>query len=522
MQVKVSENSAYERTLEVVLDQTRVDSAYDNAFGKAARHLALPGFRRGKVPLNMAKKYISEDRLGGDVVDELVPSAYQRALAQEKLRPISEPKWELVQRQRGKELIFKVKFEVRPTLAIEDYKGVALKAEEFAVNDEHVDKAVGEALTSHATLVPVEDRGMQDGDSAYVDYIATVGGVEFEGGKAENSLLEMKKDNFIPGFVDRVVGLEPGQEREFDINFPDEYPNPELAGKEVHFKFKVRELKEKKTPDLTDETVKAFSGLETVDELKAEMRERLQANAERRARESVSMRIIQKLLTQVVDDSVPRSLFQWRTNVEIRRRLQELSRAGMSIEQYLATIKSDQQTWVNQQAVVGMMEARIQVLLESIADKEDLDVKEDELEQLFQVEAAQRGVTIEQLKKMLEQENSEEMVRYAILSAKVRDFLFENASITYVAPGVPLEDEPAPEATPEAKPKSKGKAKAEAPAEESAAAPAETEEPKPKARAKKAKTEEVPESEAAAPAAEAEPEAEKPKPKRAAKKKTEE
>ena len=106
MQVIVSENSVYERTLEVTLDQSNVDSAYERAFGKAARRLALPGFRRGKVPITMAKKYISEDGLGGDVVDDLVPRAFYDALAQEKLRPISEPKWELVQRQRGKDLIF--------------------------------------------------------------------------------------------------------------------------------------------------------------------------------------------------------------------------------------------------------------------------------------------------------------------------------------------------------------------------------------------------------------------------------
>ncbi|CAN0214353.1 unnamed protein product, partial [Phaeothamnion confervicola] len=366
--------------LEVTLEQTKVDSAYDRAFGKAARHLAVPGFRKGKVPLPMAKKYISEDRLGGDVVDDLVPNAFREALVEKNLNPISEPKWELIQRQKGKDLIFKVKFEVRPSLAVENYKSVALKAEEFGVSDEQLEHAVQELRTSHAKLVPVEGRGLVDGDSAFVDYVATVEGEEFEGGTAENTMLEMKKENFIPGFIDHVVGLESGQEKEFDIEFPAEYANPTLAGKPVHFKFKLRELKERQAPELTDEFVKSISGFDNAEALREELKERLQANAERGVRESVSMRIIRRLLDQVPEDSVPRSLFSWRTNVEIRRRLQELARAGIPIEKYLENIKTDQQTWVNQQSGVGMMEARIQLLLESIADKEDLGVKEEELD----------------------------------------------------------------------------------------------------------------------------------------------
>lgn len=503
MQVKVSEASPFERTLEVTVDQKQVDTAYERAFGKAARRLALPGFRKGKVPVNLAKKYITDEGLSSDVVEDLVPQAYREALRQEKLQPISEPKWELVQRGRGKELIFKVSFEVKPVLEIKDYKGMAVKAERFDVTDQMVDEAIDEFRASQAKLVPVEDRPVQMGDVALVDYAGTMDGEPIEGGSAKDYLMEVKTENFIPGFVDNLVGMKAGEEKEFDITFPADYPATHLAGKEVHFKFNLHEVKEKQLPAVDDEFAKSVSQHETIDALRKDIRERLEANAERRVRERVAIKCIDKLLGQVAQESVPRSLHSWRTNVEIRRRLNEFSRMGVTLERYLADRKIDQQAWLQELAVMGMLESRVEVLLESIARAEGIDVSEEEMDQLFAVEAQNRGVSLAELHRSVDQEGSLPLIRYAVLRAKVMDFLFDNASITYVAPGESTDDEPAAE---------------EKPAEEKSAA----EKPAKKKSAKTAK-----ETDAAEPAAAETGEGggeagEKPKAKRSTKKKAEE
>ncbi len=498
MQVKVSEDSLFERTLEVVLDQAKVDTAYDRAFGRAAKRLALPGFRRGKVPMTMAKKYITDEGLGSDVVEDLIPQAYHEALTQHKLSPISEPKWELVQRKRGQDLVFKVKFEVKPTIVIKDYKGIAIKAHDRSVSQEKIDAALLEIRTAHATLVTAEPRPVVAGDIGVVDYHATLDGVAFDGGHAENSLLELKPESFIPGFIDNIVGLEPGQEREFDITFPEGYGNKSLAGQLVHFTFKLRELKEKQLPEVDDEFAKKASQAENVEGLMTMIRENLESQTERIAREDVSMRICRKLVAQVEENHVPRSLLAWKTNQEIRRRLQELSRVGLTLEQYLANAGVTQDAWLQQMTQIGMAESRLQLLLESIGDGENLEVSNEELEQLFAIEAQQRGVSVDDLKGFVRKENSEEAIGYAILSAKVRDFLFDSANIEYVPVGTVLEEEVPAVAEAEgasekpAKGKSKGKAKAEpaaeVPAEEAPTEAAPTEEAKPKA--KKAKAEE--------------------------------
>lgn len=489
MQVIVSELTKCERMLEVTIAADRVDGAYERAMGRAAKRLALPGFRRGKVPLVMAKKYISVENLGGDVVEDVVPQAYSEALRQNDLQPISQPRWELVQRERGKDLIFKVSFEVKPQLDVVDYKGVELKNEREEITDEHVEKAIDEIRGSRSQLVDVaEDRALQEDDLALVDYSSTLDGEVVEGGAASNYLLEVRRDHFIPGFVDNLIGVKPGEEKEFDITFPEDYPNEALAGKLVHFHFKLDKIKTRELPEANDEFAKSVSPFETLDELRKELRERLEGNVERKVREQVAIKIIDRLMPQVGNDVVPKSLHSYRTKVEYNRRMQQLEQSGLTLERFLADRNIDQQQWVMELSVMGMLESRVEILLESIAKLEGLHPTDDEVEELLQVEAANRGVTVPQLRASIEKDGSQDLIRYALLRAKVMDFLFDSAKVEFVPPGTPIEEPPAAEesaaqesAAQEKKAKAKGKAK-KAATEEEAAPEAEEAEVKPKAK----------------------------------------
>ena len=515
MQVVVSEPSLFERTLEVTVDANRVENAYQKAFGRAAKRLRLPGFRPGKVPLPMAKKYITDHDLKRDVINEVVDPAFSEALRQNNLEPISQPRWELLQDDRGKELIFKVSFEVKPVLSIEGYKGYSMKSERQEIGSEQIDAAVEELRATQAKLVDVtEDRGVAVGDLALVDYSSTLEGENVEGGAASNYLMEVRTEHFIPGFVDNLVGMRSGDEKEFDIEFPSDYPNQELAGKQVHFSFKLHQIKTKELPSVDDDLAKAVSPFSTIVELRKELQDRLETNEERRVREQVAIKIIDKLLGQVEQSVVPRALHQDRTNIELRRRLQQFEQAGLSPERYLADRNITQQQWVTELSVMGMLESRVEILLNSVATQENLHPSEEELEELLQVEAQNRGVSVAQLRKAINDEGTSRLVRYALLRAKVMDFLFDNASIEFVAPGTLIEEPAAEAPAEEAKPKKSKAKKADAEAAEPEAAPAE--EAKPKSRAKKPKEAPV---EEAPPAAEATEEA-KPKAKRTTKKKT--
>jgi len=528
MQVKVSESSPFERTLEVTVTVDQVEGAYEKAFGRAAKRLRLPGFRPGKVPIPMAKKYISDEGLSGDVVDDVVPKAYVEALRQENLEPISQPKWELVQRERGKDLIFKVSFEVKPVVEIQNYKGVKLKNEKEEISDETVANALDELRGNQSRVVDLEeDRELREGDLALVDYRSTLDGETVDGGAASNYLMEVRREHFIPGFVDNLVGCKKGEEKEFDITFPEDYPNQTLAGKLVHFHFNLHQIKTRELPEANDEFAKSVSPHATIDELRKDIRERLEANAERKVREQVAIKIIDKLLTQVTNEMVPKSLHQYRTQVELRRRIQQIEQAGLTMERYLADRNVNQNMWIQELSVMGMLESRVEILLNSLAGKEDLQPTDAEIEELLGVEAQNRGVSLNQLKAGIDKEGSEPLIRYALLRAKVMDFLFDNAEVEFVPVGTVIEEE-AP-AVEEEKPKAKAKAKK---ADEDKAGE-EGEAAKPAKKAKVAKEAEEGEAEAKPakkakePKAKAEAEApadgdEKAKPKRAPKKKTEE
>ena len=527
MQVKVSESSPFERTLEVTVTADQVEGAYEKAFGRAAKRLRLPGFRPGKVPIPMAKKYISDEGLSGDVVDDVVPKAYVEALRQENLEPISQPKWELVQRERGKELVFKVSFEVKPVVEIEGYKAFKLKNEKEEISDETVNNALDELRGNQSRIVDIEDdaRELKEGDLALVDYRSTLDGETVDGGAATNYLMEVNREHFIPGFVDNLVGSKKGEEKEFDITFPEDYPNQALAGKLVHFHFNLHQIKTRELPEANDDFAKSVSPHPTIDDLRKDIRERLEANAERKVREQVAIKIIDKLLTQVATEMVPKSLHQYRTQVELRRRIQQIEQAGITMERYLADRNVNQNQWVQELSVMGMLEARVEILLNSLASREDLHPTDAEIEELLGVEAQNRGVSLAQLKAGIDKEGSEPLIRYALLRAKVMDFLFDNAEVEFVPVGTVIEDEPDEEKKPKAKAKTK-KADEEKAAEEGEATA------KPAKKAKDAEEGEAAEAKPAAkkakePKAKTEADAaaegeEKPKPKRAPKKKTEE
>lgn len=521
MQVIVSESSMFERTLEVIVGHEQVEGAYQRAFGKAAKRLRLPGFRPGKVPVSMARRYITDEGLGSDVIDEVVPRAYVEALRQQNLQPISQPKWELVQRERGKDLIFKVSFEVKPVVELTGYTGVELKNEKDEVSDDTVNAALDEIRLRHSRVVDVaEPRPLQLDDLALVDYRSTLEGESVEGGAATNYLMEVKPEHFIPGFVDQLVGLSPGDEKEFDITFPEDYPNQVLAGKSVHFHFKLHQIKVRELPAADDEFARSISPHATLEELRADIRERQEGNAERKAREQVAIKIIDRLLAQVTNEMVPRSLHQYRSQVEMRRRVGQLDQAGLTLERYLADRKITEQQWMMELSVMGMLEARVEIVLNSIATKEGLLPTEEEIEELLAVEAKNQGVSLSALKAHIEKEGNESLIRYALLRAKVMDFLFDNAKVEFVPPGTLIEEAPAeapeadqaekPEAKEEKKSKSKPKAKK---AEEEVEAAAEPAEAKPAKKSRAAKEETKDEA--------AEPVEEKPKAKRAPKKKAE-
>lgn len=474
MKVTVIENSPSERQLEVVVEAARVEGAFQKAFKKNLKDFALPGFRRGKVPTAMAQRYITDSGLVRDVVEDIVPKAFEEATREQDLQPISQPEWDLVQSERGKDLIFKASFQVSPILKIKDYDGLAISQEKEEITDEHIQETLDKMRENHAYFENHEsDRGIQAGDYATVDYTSAQNGEEIEGGSVKNYLMEMNNDAYIPGFVDNLIGVKAGEGKSFDITFPADYNNEQLAGETVTFNFTVHDVKKKVLPELDDDFAASHSEKDTIAELKDSIRTRLEEGTKRQADGQAVTQVVKTLLEQVTEESIPLQLRQQHSQRAIRSRMYEMAQRGIALEQILAARGVSQEDWIKEMMGVGLFEARLEVLYRSIARAEKISISSKEVDDVITAEAPSHKLKPKQLKAQMQKNGSIEMLEYNLLMDKIQKFLMEKAKVTYTKPGEAVEE----------KPKKAAKAKkGEEPAEQ-ADAPAE--EPKKASKAKK-------------------------------------
>lgn len=469
MKVTVIEHSPSERQLEVVVEAARVEGAFQKAFKKNLKDFALPGFRRGKVPAAMAQRYITDSGLVRDVIEDIVPKAFEEATREQDLQPISQPQWDLVQNERGKDLIFKASFQVAPILKIKDYDGLEISQEKEEVTDEHIQETLEKMRENHAYFENLEsDRGIQEGDFATVDYTSSQNGEEIEGGSVKNYLMEMKNDSYIPGFVDNLVGTKAGESKSFDITFPADYNNEQLAGETVTFHFTVHDIKKKVLPQLDDEFAASHSEKDTIAELKESIRKRLEEGVKRQADGQAVTQIVKALLEQVTEEAIPVQLRQQQAQRAIRSRMYEMAQRGISLEQILAARGISQEDWIKEMMGVGLFEARLEVLYRSIARAEKVTISGKELDDVITAEAPSHKLKPKQLKAQMQKNGSIEMLEYNLLMDKIQKLLLEKAKITYTKPGEAAEEKPKKAA------KSK---KTEEPGEEGATPTEETKKP---------------------------------------------
>ena len=251
LQVEKLEKNMAKLTIEVAAEE--LEKAIESAYRKNKNKISVPGFRKGKVPRQMIEKMYGKAVFYEDAANELIPTAYEKALDECEETIVSSPKIEVTQIEAGKPFIFTAEVALKPEVKLGKYKGVKVPKAETEVSEEEVNAAVEKERESNARTVSIEDRAVKDGDITTLDFEGFVDGVAFEGGKGENYPLTIGSGAFIPGFEEQLVGAEIGKEVEVNVTFPEEYQAKELAGKAAVFKCTVKEIKEKQLPGLDDE-----------------------------------------------------------------------------------------------------------------------------------------------------------------------------------------------------------------------------------------------------------------------------
>ena len=365
--------------LEIELPPERLERAMNDAVRALARRTRVPGFRPGKAPRPVLERHLGPGVVLDEAVDHLMQDAYREAIVQEAILPLSNADVEVVQAEEGKPLIFKATVPVRPEVTLGDYRNFNFKPDIDVIDDARVDQVVEELRDQNATLGPVEDRGAQDGDYAVISFIGTKDGEPFDGGTSERMPLIIGQERLIPGFESNLVGLKVGDTTEFDITFPEDYGEPALAGQVAHFSVELKELREKIQPDLDEDFLASLGTFESLDELKSDIRRRLEGNALDRARHGFADRIIEYAVANATVE-LPDVLVDQEVEVMHDELKASLARQGISEEAYLKAVEKTSADIHADFRPNAERRAKTLLVLTKVADEESLEVTEADVD----------------------------------------------------------------------------------------------------------------------------------------------
>ena len=285
MSVKVEKtDKKNEVKLEFTIDAKTFDESIVNVFNKNARYFNIPGFRKGKAPFNVVERHYGDEIFYEDSFNEVANKAYEEAIDSEKLEIVSKPKIDVVQMEKGKDLIFTAIVNTKPEVELGKYKGIDLEKVTQKVTDKDIEEELNGMAERNSRMVNVEKRAAKEGDTVLIDYIGTIDGKAFEGGRAENYDLTLGSKTFIPGFEEQVVGMKINEVKDIKTKFPDDYFSKDVAGKEANFNVTVHEIKEKELPKIDDEFAKDVSEFDTLKELKNDIKSKKEKSNEEKTK----------------------------------------------------------------------------------------------------------------------------------------------------------------------------------------------------------------------------------------------
>ncbi|THE15271.1 trigger factor [Bacillus timonensis] len=410
--------------LTVEVDAETFNKGLDDAFKKVVKQVSVPGFRKGKMPRGMFEKRFGVESLYQDALDIILPDAYENAIKETGIEPVDRPEVDVEQIEKGKNLIFTAKVTVKPEVKLGDYKGLEVEKLDDTVTDEEVDAEIKQLQERNAELVVKEEGTIENGDTVVIDFEGFVDGEAFEGGKAENYSLEIGSGSFIPGFEEQLVGVAAGAEKDVEVTFPEEYHAENLAGKPATFKVKVHEIKGKVLPELDDEFAKDVDDeVETLDELKAKTRTRLEETKKQDAENSLKDTLIEKA-SENAEIDIPEAMINTELDRMLREFEQRLQMQGMNLDLYFQFSGQDENALREQMKEDAGKRVRVNLTLEAIANAENIEVSEEEINAELENMSTMYGVSAEQLKQML---GGVDGVKEDLKIRKAIDFLVENS-----------------------------------------------------------------------------------------------
>jgi trigger factor len=423
------ENST-KREIEVEIPVEDVARQTDSLIQKYQKVARIPGFRRGHVPASIIRQRFSEE-IKTDMVEALIPRFFRQEAERLSLHPVSQPRVTDLHLHDGEPLRFKAAFEVLPEIKLSGYKELRADKPEIAVSDADVEQALADLRERHASFNPVEGRALADGDFAQVSLDGNPKAGEGEAKPGEGQpvhmdevLVEIAGGNTMPEFTEHLRGAVAGDERTFDVNYPEDTQDKRLAGKTFSYAVKVQAIKEKSLPELNDEFAKQLGEFQTVDDVRKAVREQMEAERKHEAEHAAKEKLVGELIQQN-EFEVPDSLIEQQIDIRLERGLRALAAQGLTAEQMKKMDLNRLRVGQRDQAIHDVKAA---LLLERVAEEENVQVSDEELNQELESLARQSKQTSEAVRARLTRDGGLDRIRTRIRNEKTLEFLYHQSA----------------------------------------------------------------------------------------------
>lgn len=379
MKVALDKKEGNKVSFNVEITEENFKKAVQQAYVKNRGSFNIPGFRKGKVPKQIIEINYGKEIFYEDAINILLPDAYEEAIDELKLDPVDRPEIDIDKIEAGQPINIKIQVDVKPEVKLGDYKSIELEKIEYNVTDEMVEEELNKMQEENARLIDASDREVKNGDLTTIDFAGFLDGQQFPGGTAEGHKLEIGSESFIPGFEEQLIGKKKDEEVDVNVTFPEDYGQEDLAGKAVVFKVTIHDVKEKELPELDDEFAKDISEFDTIEEIKADIKEKLVKEFSEEERMQKENAVIEKLI-EISEFEVPEGMIETQLEDEVRQFDYRLRNQGLELDKYLEMTQGTIEDLKEQFRPTATKRVEGDLVLEAVVQAEKIEVTDEDID----------------------------------------------------------------------------------------------------------------------------------------------
>jgi len=414
--------------LEITVPSEEFKKGIDKAYRKNVQKFNVPGFRKGKIPKDIIERMYGEEVFYEDAVNYIIDETYPKAVEDNNIEPVDRPTVDVVDVGKNKDLVYTATVTVKPEVELGQYKDIEAEKVEFPVTDEEVEKRIESMRDKNARIIAKEDDIVEKGDITVIDFKGFIDGIPFEGGEGKDHQLEIGSNSFIEGFEEQLIGKKTGEESDVNVSFPEDYRATELAGKAATFKVKINEVKRKELLPLDDELAKDVSEFETLEELRADIKKKMQESNDLRAKRQFEDSIVKKVVDNAKVD-IPEVMVNREIDYMIQDISYRLKYQGVTLEQYAEYANTTVEKMKEDYRDMAKDKVKSILVIEKIGKIENISATEEEMEKEIESMAKQYKQEADKLKESIS-EREKDIIREDIISGKTTTFLVQNAKAT--------------------------------------------------------------------------------------------